>query len=65
MQEDLDGVPFLVMDQAAEVSFDEIATTRERASEMPLWTEKVAYDRSEGVFSGIGACAGYTVTKTF
>jgi hypothetical protein len=64
MKESLNGVPFFVMDQTAAVRFDEVMTTREQAIQMPLWTEKLVYDRIAG-FTGTGVCVGYAVTKSF
>ena len=65
MRESSNGVTFFVMSQRAAVRFDEVAMTREEAMQMPLWTEKLAYDRNAGLFTGRGACASYAVTKTF
>lgn len=65
MKDSLNGMPFFVMNETAAVRFDEVATTREQAIQMPLWTEKLAYDRVTGQFRGTGACEGYVVTKTF
>jgi hypothetical protein len=65
MKDSVNGVSFFVMNQTAAVRFDEVATTREQAMQMPLWTEKLAYDRAAGQFKGTGACADYSVTKTF
>ena len=65
MQASFYGIQYLILDQTAEVRFDEISMENDRAKHMPLWTEKLAYDRSAGQFSGAGDCAGYTVTKLF
>jgi hypothetical protein len=65
MKDSLNGVRFFVMNETAAVRFDEVAMTREQAMQMPLWTEKLAYDRTAGQFRGTGNCAGYAVTKTF
>jgi hypothetical protein len=65
MKENLNGVPFFVMDQTVAVRFDEVSTTREKAIQMPLWTGELAYERIAEQFTGTGACAGYAVTKTF
>jgi hypothetical protein len=65
MRDSLSGVSFFVLNQAAVVRFDEVSTTRDKAIQMPLWTEKLAYDRNAGLFTGLGTCVGYAVTKTF
>jgi hypothetical protein len=65
MKDSLNGARFFVMNETAAVRFDEVAMTREQAMQMPLWTERLAYDRTAGQFRGTGDCAGYAVTKTF
>jgi hypothetical protein len=65
MVDSLNGTPVFVVNETVAVRFDEMATSKEQAAHMPLWTEKVAYSPAARQFSGVGVCAGYTITKTF
>jgi hypothetical protein len=65
MQAKFNGLPCLVVRQTSSVRFDALSTDKEKAQEMPRWTEKLAFDRVTGQFSGTGNCIGYTVKKLF
>jgi hypothetical protein len=65
MASEKDGKKSLSMTQTASVSFGEIETTKEKATQMPLWRDRVDYDDHSKNYSGRGRCEGYEVIKTF
>jgi hypothetical protein len=65
MGEDVDGVRSLIMTETASVRFGTMETTKEKAMQMPVWKDKIAYDPLSGNFSGKGNYYGYQVIKTF
>ena len=59
------GVRWLILSQTMSMRFLEMNEGRQEAEQMPLWTQKVAYDAGEQTFRGKGPYADYEVTKTF
>jgi len=65
MVSEKDGKRSLAMTRTASVSFGEIDITKEKATKMPLWRDRVNYDDNSKNYSGKGRCEGYEVIKTF
>jgi hypothetical protein len=59
------GRRILMMKETASIRFETIGVDKEKAVQMPLWTDKIAYEGGSGIFSGKGACEGYRIIKTF
>jgi hypothetical protein len=59
------GVRWLVLSQTISMQIVEMNEGRQEAQQMPLWTQKVAYDVGEQTFRGKGPYVDYEVTKTF
>lgn len=60
-----DGVQYLLFSQTAVIRFEEMAFTKEKAQQMPLWKDKIAYDEAEQLFKGKGSYEDYEIIKTF
>jgi hypothetical protein len=59
------GEQYLLFSQTAAIRFSEIVFTKEKAQQMPLWKDKIAFDEAEQSFKGKGSWENYEVIKTF
>ncbi|MDR3715179.1 MAG: hypothetical protein P4L51_20385 [Puia sp.] len=65
MVSEKEGSRSLVITQTVSIQFGEISLDREKALNMPSWKDKVNYDPASNGFSGVGACTGYEMIRTF
>ena len=56
---------YIVRKQKMSVSFSGIDSSKEKASGMPSWKDKLNYDPQSGEFVGKGIYQGYEIVKTF
>lgn len=65
LYQDIGGKKFIVRTQRLTTLFDSIDYSPGKASEIPRWTEVLAYDTDNDRYTPRGNCAGYELTKTF
>lgn len=65
MIKEIDNIKYLVRNQRVSISFDAINNSKEKATEIPLWTTRLKYDAVKDEFVAKEMYRDYEITKTF